>query len=154
MRARKTPFPPALTRSDGAERRTQVRHACACDASYRSGDHFGTARICDLSAGGVGMLLPRQVTPGGLLTVELRDRVRNSWRLKTLRVVHAAPRSPGMWLVGSAFTKVLTTEELAAILPAASFDSKQAEKHGCSQNQPDHDRDNKVSHEMNPFLAA
>jgi hypothetical protein len=40
--------------------------------------------------------------------------------LKTLRVVHAAPRSGGFWLVGSAFTKALSTDELAAILPAAT----------------------------------
>jgi|HubBroStandDraft_1064217.scaffolds.fasta_scaffold1335846_1 hypothetical protein len=113
----KTPFPPALNRPAGAERRMQVRHAFACEAPYRTNDHFGTARVCDVSVGGLGLLLPREVSLGGLLTVELRDRIRNSWRLKTLRVVHAAPQSAGSWLVGSAFTKALTTEELAAILP-------------------------------------
>jgi PilZ domain len=117
---RKTPFPPVLSRSAGAERRTQVRHTCSWEAPYRTNDHFGTARVCDVSVGGLGILLPREVSPGGLLTVELRDRQRNSWRLKTLRVVHAAPQSEGLWLVGSAFTKALTTAELAAIMPAAS----------------------------------
>jgi hypothetical protein len=114
----KTPFPPALSRPTGAERRTQVRHPCTCDAPYRTSDHFGTARLCDVSLGGLGLLLPRQVSPGGLLTVELRDRVCKSWRLKTLRVVHAALKSTGVWLIGSTFTKALTAEELAAILPA------------------------------------
>jgi hypothetical protein len=117
MPGRQTPFPAALAVSGGAERRMRVRHACDCEASYRAGDHFGTARICDVSGGGLGLLLPRQVVPGGLLTVELQDRVCNSWRLKTLRVVHATPRK-GAWLVGSAFTKALTAAELAAILPA------------------------------------
>lgn len=120
MPGRKTPFPPTLARPAGAERRVQVRHAYACDAPYRSNDHFGTARICDLSAGGIGMLLARQLMPGRLVTVELPDPARNSWRLKTLRVVHAAPKSAGQWLVGSMFTKALTTDELAAILPAAT----------------------------------
>jgi hypothetical protein len=114
----KTPFPHVLTRSGPAERRTQARHACSWEAPYRTNDHFGTARVCDLSMGGLGILLPREVSPGGLLTVELRDRVCNSWRLKTVRVVHAAPKSGGQWLVGSVFTKALTSAELAGILPA------------------------------------
>lgn len=119
MPSRKTPFPP-LPRKPGPERRTQARHVCDIEAPYRLGDSFGTARLRDLSAGGVGLLLPRHVVPGGLLTVELRDRTHNSWRLKLLRVVHAAPQGPGCWKVGSAFTRRLTDAELAALLPACS----------------------------------
>ena len=51
MPGRPTPFPAALTVSrGGAERRTQARHACDCEASYRTGDYFGTARVCELNA--------------------------------------------------------------------------------------------------------
>lgn len=117
MPGRKTPFPPALTPKSGPDRRGAVRHECDFETPFRIGDHFGTARLRDLSAGGAGLLLPRQVGPGGLVTLELRNRTQNSWLLKLLRVVHATPKSAGQWLVGSAFTQALTAEELAAVLP-------------------------------------
>jgi hypothetical protein len=112
----KTPFPRMLIRKAGPERRTQPRHSCAYDVPYRIDNQFGTARIRDVSIGGIGMILPGAIRPGELLTVELPDPTRNSWRLKLLRVVHAEAQSDGGWRVGSAFTKTLTADELTTIL--------------------------------------
>jgi hypothetical protein len=112
----KTPFPRMLIRKAGPERRAQPRRSCAYDVPYRIDNRFGTARIRDVSIGGIGMILPGAVRPGELLTVELPDPTRNSWRLKLLRVVHAKARSAGGWLVGSAFTKLLAAHELTSIL--------------------------------------
>jgi hypothetical protein len=116
MSRRKTPLPPALARKAGSERRTMVRHACDYDAPFRIGDSFGTARIRDVSAGGIGMLVPHPVSPGGLLTVELPDRTGHTFRLKMLHVVHATRHNAQQWLIGSAFTRRLTHVELYAVL--------------------------------------
>jgi len=55
-----------------------------------------------------------------LLTVELRDNQRQSWRLKLVQVVHATAERDERWLIGTAFTKQLTNEELHAVLPCTS----------------------------------
>lgn len=117
MPSRHTPLPSALAPKDGSERRTVVRHPCSYAAPFRAGDQFGTALVRDLSAGGVGMLVPQQLAPGGLLTVELLDKGRQSWHLKLVHVVHATARAEDLWLIGTAFTRPLTDDELCAILP-------------------------------------
>jgi len=114
----RTPIP--VARTAGADRRALVRHPCECEVPFRSGDRCGTARVRDLSAGGIGMVLPHKVAPGGLLTVELRDNQRQSWRMKLVQVVHATPERDERWLIGTAFTKQLTHEELHAVLPGTS----------------------------------
>jgi hypothetical protein len=62
------------------------------------------------------MLLPHEVLPGMLVSVELLDRPRQCWRLKLVQVVHATPRTPNLWLVGSVFAKQLSDEELHRLL--------------------------------------
>jgi len=116
MPNRHTPLPPSLIPPTGPERRTKERHTCQREAPFRYGDAFGTAKLCDLSAGGVGMVTPRQLLPGTLVTVELHDRPRNSWRLKLLEVVHATPHTSDTWLVGTRFTRDLTGDELQGLL--------------------------------------
>ncbi|MBY0523075.1 MAG: PilZ domain-containing protein [Gemmataceae bacterium] len=113
MAKRKTPMPLPTA----ADRRAVVRHPCNGEAPFRAGDRCGTARLRDLSAGGIGMVLPHRVAPGGIVTVELRDRVHHSLRLKLVQVVHVAPHTDDSWLIGSAFTKPLSEEELHAVLP-------------------------------------
>ena len=72
--------------------------------------------VRDISASGLGTLLDRRVDPGALITVELLNRGLNFWHLKLLRVVHVTPHGDRLWLVGSAFLKELTDEELLSLL--------------------------------------
>lgn len=58
----------------------------------------------DLSAGGVGVVVPHRLEPGTLVGVELKDRRGSVW-VKRLRVTHATPQAGGCWLVGGRFLK-------------------------------------------------
>jgi hypothetical protein len=116
MPSRNTALPSSTRKLRLSERRTRDRFPCLRETPYRLGDEFGTAILLDLSTTGAGLLLPRQVVPGMLVSVELLDELRACWRLKLLQVVHVTPSSPDSWLVGSLFTRQLSAEELQRLL--------------------------------------
>jgi hypothetical protein len=100
----------------GRDRRALTRHSYAQEAPYQLGDELGIARLFDLSAGGVGMVLSHQVVPGMLVSLELPDPANECWRLKLAEVVHVTPNSPDSWLVGSRFTRELSNDVLEGLL--------------------------------------
>ncbi len=102
--------------SPGANRRAQVRHPYAREVPFRYGEQYGTATLQDISASGVGLVLPRQLLPGMMVTVELHDKTYNSWRMKLVRVIHVTPRGAHQWLIGSRFTRELSAAELEGLL--------------------------------------
>jgi hypothetical protein len=105
-----------VPRSTLTDRRSSVRHPWLREVQYRFGDECGTALMRDLSLDGACFLLPRELAPGMIISVELRDESRQCWRLKVVEVVRVAPRSPGLWMVGSMFTTQLGHEELERLL--------------------------------------
>jgi hypothetical protein len=63
------------------------------------------ARVPDISAGGVGLLVKRPIPPGTDLLVELVSaRPHSRPRPLTARAVHATRQSNGDWLIGCAFS--------------------------------------------------
>jgi hypothetical protein len=63
------------------------------------------ARVPDISAGGVGLLVKRPIPPGTDLLVELVSTWPDSRpRPLTARAVHATRQSNGDWLIGCAFS--------------------------------------------------
>jgi hypothetical protein len=104
------------------ERRAWIRYGCESAAVCRpvrpEKDMGWMARVRDISAGGVGLLLRHRFRPGTPLLVELNNPVTSFRRILPVRVMHATPfQSDGTlcWLVGCAFTTVLREDELQAL---------------------------------------
>lgn len=70
----------------------------------------------DVSASGIGLLIPQRFEPDTVLTLELENRRQNLSRTVQVRVVHAVQQSGGLWLLGCVFTEELTNPDLVALL--------------------------------------
>jgi len=123
MPDQKVPSPEELAdKPCPSERRAWVRSPCNRDVcchprTARSGI-FWPAKVQDVSAHGVGLLLGHRVDPGGLLdlTVETGEDTSS---ILPVRVVHVTlvTAHPGLrWLAGCAFTRELTEQELQTLL--------------------------------------
>ena len=105
------------------ERRTWVRYpqnretACHPIAS-RSGIHW-SAKIQDISATGLGLLVSQRFEPGTILAVDLHSTVTAFTRTLLVRVVHltvVTTHASLRWIAGCAFLTPLTEDELKAML--------------------------------------
>ncbi len=74
------------------------------------------ARVRDISAGGVGLLLDFRFEPGTTLALELRHAKRRQTLPLSVQVKHASPLEDGEWLLGTAFERPLTEDEVQALL--------------------------------------
>src|SRR5262245_55997221 len=72
------------------------------------------ARIRDISAYGVGLLVPRRFGPGTVLLLELGEAKRRVSALA--RVVHLTVWDDGKWLMGCSFFGEINSEELLLLL--------------------------------------
>jgi hypothetical protein len=75
------------------------------------------ARLWNLSADGIAVLVEAIVAPGDNLIVELHNSAMGFWCCKKLQVVHAQHAQSGRWLVGGAFSEPLSAEALRMLLP-------------------------------------
>src|SRR5262249_4531549 len=103
------------------ERRACVRFTTELEAlcqpgSGRLDSTWWLARICNISAGGLGLVIRRRVQPGTILTVDLDSPARNSARTFHAQVRHATTGTDGMWVVGCVLANRLSDEELQALL--------------------------------------
>jgi hypothetical protein len=57
----------------------------------------------------------RSFEPGSVLIIELPAKPQET-RPLTARVVHATPEANGRWIIGCAFTRPVSQEELRAFL--------------------------------------
>jgi hypothetical protein len=69
--------------------------------------------IQEVSSGGITLNLRRRFEPGTVLNVELAPNA-NGPRCLVLRVVHATQQTNGRWIIGCAFDRPLSAEELQA----------------------------------------
>ncbi len=106
-----------VAQGEAPERREAVRSACEEECCWHlHAEEPRPARIQDVSACGISLLLTDQLEPGTILNVELRQSDRRPLR-KPARVVHVQPaESTHEWLVGCAFTDQLVHGELEALL--------------------------------------
>jgi hypothetical protein len=99
------------------ERRASVRVSCDLDSTCQPivGEHTKSwpARVVDISAGGIGLVLSRRFEPGAMLSVCLASPDGET-RTLFLRVVHLAKNVDGGWRLGCAFASELGEEELRA----------------------------------------
>ena len=110
--------------SGGHERRVRVRYPTDRESMCQPGEGrldqaWWLARLTDISTTGVALVLKqlRQKFPAGtILTVELQNWTGDVSRTLPTRVVHMTPHPEGGWIMGCAFVKPLTEEELKALL--------------------------------------
>jgi hypothetical protein len=98
------------------ERRAFERHACHPEAprpaaAPRAG--AWRARLFNVSAAGVGLVLARPFEAGTVLAIDLPGASAGP-RTSLARVIHATPGPAGEWLVGGVFLRQLDADTLRA----------------------------------------
>ncbi len=114
---RLTPLDPRPT----AERRVRVRHLQALRTFCQRGSGeldqmwcLGRAR--DISATGIGLVVPHGFAVDTVLTVEVENSRQSRSRMIQVRVVRVSSQPGGLWLLGCLFAVALTDAELAGLL--------------------------------------
>jgi hypothetical protein len=79
-----------------------------------------TAKVRNLSAGGISLVVDRDFEPQSVLTVQLVNTERNVACSLKVRVVYTVPHPSGDWILGGAFTRQLSEEELKAFVTSGS----------------------------------
>jgi hypothetical protein len=128
----------ALKSAARIECRVHPRHACGLEASClpvaARGDNalHWPGTICDISTGGVGLVLKRRFEPGTELAIELRAGVDHPEQTLLARVRHATPLPAGHWLLGCAFISELSDDEGQSLLCLSAGPRPPARKVGES----------------------
>ena len=100
----------------GADRRAFVRYACgqagACYSVLPGEGSRWPATICDVSAGGLSLVVCRPFNEGEILAVELQRPVEGLRDRLFARVRRASTKGGGVWIVGCRFVHRLNDGEL------------------------------------------
>ena len=105
----------------GVELRVSERFECDVPAScqppsdWKRGGQKWTARVRDVSAGGLRLILGRRFERGAGLAIELPGPDADSPSILLARVMNVRPESNGTWALGCAFVSPLSDEELQAL---------------------------------------
>lgn len=104
---------PATLLSDRRASVRQPRDAnTSCHVPFVRGEPTWPARICDISVGGVGLVVGRWFGEGTLLEVEFTEANRLTPGRYLVRVRHARPQPDGTWIIGGAFLRPLHEDDL------------------------------------------
>ena len=102
----------------GAERRAGVRYACGLEAVCHVGPPGEllrtTARIVDISVGGIGLILKERFKEGTQIMVRLGTTALT--RPLPVKVVHVVEIAPHFYLLGGAFTTPFSANELSKLV--------------------------------------
>lgn len=103
------------------ERRSFVRHVteletvCRLSAHSQSGGLW-PVQVCNVSAGGVNLLLGRRFEPGSLLVLELPAGNDGDRSTQLARVVWVAADEWGCWRLGCVFLRELDQDVFKSVL--------------------------------------
>ncbi len=101
---------------DGAERRVWIRYPsrgnAACQPASQPDDERQSARVDNISRGGIGLVTPREFEPGTLLLVELPGSTDESPAMALAYVIHVSARPGGEWSLGCSFAAELSDEDM------------------------------------------
>jgi hypothetical protein len=113
------PFQAERARPAARDSRAWVRFPCnletVCSSIDAAPGEELPARILDVSAGGVGLLVPCHIGSKTFLTLQLPPRPGRPGRRVPVRVVQARPYGTGDWFLGCEFADRLTDAELEAL---------------------------------------
>ncbi len=114
FRKNKLPGPSA------ADRRESFRYGISLETSVRlmaavEGDNT-PVRVRNISAGGISLVINRGVDPDTLLNVELLNRPNMFLCKVQVRVTYVVEHPTGDWIIGGAFVRKLSHEELRSLL--------------------------------------
>jgi hypothetical protein len=102
------------------ELRRHVRYYYRCRPPARFGVRGavreGEAQLHDISLGGAGLLVHRQIEPGSVLFVQLSTARPGATITQLAEAAHARRLGPLCWLVGRKFACNVREEELRQIL--------------------------------------
>jgi hypothetical protein len=88
-----------------------MRREALCTLKAVMGDESWRARVANLSAEGVGLLLDRPIETGRLVFVDLSSPSGLFARMVLMQVLHVTARDPGYY-VGGELVKQLTPEDI------------------------------------------
>jgi hypothetical protein len=98
------------------DRRVWVRYSCdlegPCQPAGGSIEVSWSARVRDISRGGIKLHLNRPFETGTILKVDISNEQGDGSRSLMVRVVHVSPQGPSSWSLGCAFDKELTEQDL------------------------------------------
>jgi hypothetical protein len=92
-----------------------VAASCQPPADWKRGGQKWSARVRDVSSGGLCLLLKRRFERGAGLAIELPGSDPDSPSILLARVVHVEAESGGKWALGCQFISPLSDEELEAL---------------------------------------
>jgi hypothetical protein len=99
------------------ERRIWVRYPCDVDATCQPANQTDalrlSARVRNMSGGGINFLLNCPVETGSLLSIELPGPAGETVSTVLAYVIRVEPSTEGDWSVGCTFATELTNEDLA-----------------------------------------
>ena len=111
--------PPGRPHPGGEDRRKSVRYPCGPQTGANLGNVEGDTwpvRVRDLSAGGVSLVTRRRVEPQRLVMVDLRNKTQNVVCKVPARVIYVITPPGGDFIIGCAFTRELSAEEVQKLL--------------------------------------
>jgi hypothetical protein len=113
--------PQFLAQPPTLERRAWERYRGSLDAWCRPLSAYSEvstrAKVCNLCAGGIGLLCDCRFEPGLVLEVRLANAAKGFSRTVLARVLHTTKLGPGRgWVTGCAFACVLSSTEVATLL--------------------------------------
>jgi hypothetical protein len=104
----------------GIERRASTRYPCnlatSCRLAASVKQEPRSARVRNISAGGISLVLSHEFASGDIIAVELRSMTRSFVREFKLRVIYCIEHPSGDYILGGSFTSPLTDEEVTAFL--------------------------------------
>lgn len=116
--------PEKTPKSAGQERRAAERFACCLKSTCRpvGGEKRARwkAKVRDISASGIGLLLTRRFEPGSVLRLELRDAAPEVLSTLLARVVRIQQQAPRRWIAGCQLACRLSLNELRDLRQTAS----------------------------------
>jgi PilZ domain len=93
-----------------------ISQETSCHLIAAVGDTQWPARVVDVSANGICLLLRRRFEPGTRVALELANGLRVFSCALQMRVVHVSQAGDGAWVLGGAFDRRLSHAELMALL--------------------------------------
>jgi hypothetical protein len=107
-------------RPSGAERRAALRYGISLETSGRliaslEGEPL-PLRVRNLSVAGISLVVPRRLDSDTILDLQLLNRPQMFLCQVQVRITYAVEHPSGDWILGGAFTRPLTEEEVRLLL--------------------------------------